>query len=561
LEYGGKMQVKNLILFCMFVILFVAMVQTISGETTISSVDVEVQYGNDIDTTETLNITHSQYIPKSGIRLVELSSLDDDYWRMYSDYATTKFNVALRDVSKLVIGITVKTQEAPVNLTMYEWGYPFKNSTFIEGFQTKNHTLEITYTPSNSSSSFRLLDIIIRLYDCSWSDFGMTKFWIDVVTTEELFPVTFDIRRTNGENLFSNPWLNTMGFISQPKVLLNSNTIYPWYVNDTVFVPGGYYSVTMNWANSLIANFTISNDSVVVTWHIKCVRLDFYLTEKLPGLYVELGGGEFYYQPSLLYSPSLYLSPRDLANVRIKCDFYWAFSQYVSENVDYERGQNQNITFIVKPHLLSIGNVLITQGRLQILTFSFIIIIASILVGRKRILKNYRILAYLLIFIGMCLPWMQISQIISTPTIPYGGEYLVTWDINPALFTSFTSQQNASLVMAPSNQPALFFDSLHREGLQGGHLIHFLFVILFLFMIAELFKLPGISDLNDYSILMLFLVIFAVNLLYISTGCSVYECVGYQVGWGSIIIIITVIAWTIHTIHPLVRHLSNPETA
>lgn len=555
-----KILVQDAILLCVFVILFVAMIFPIAVETRASSLDVEVVYDADIDVPETLNITHSQYTPESLIRLIELSSMDEQYWNIYSSYAKMKYNVALRSVSKLILGIIVKTKDVPVNLTIYEEGYAFRNSTFIEGHQTRNHSLEITYTPSNSSSSVRLVDILIRLHDCSWSDFEITNFWIDVVTTEDLFPITFDMRRTNGENLFSNHWLSNIGPDGEPTISLNSTTINPRHVNDTIFIPEGNYSVTTNWANSLITNFSISNTSIVVTWHIKCVRLDFQLTQKVPGLNVDLYGNNFvsfYYKPSLLYSPSLYLAPGKPASIRIEGYYYSAYSEQISVGVNYERGQNQNITFIVKPHLFSIGGVLVTPGRLQILIFSFIIIVGSIFVGRKKLLSNYRILAYLLIFIGMCLPWIQVSKIISTPTMPYGNEYQVTWDIAPALFTSFTSQQNASLVIAPSNQPALFFNPNLHAGLQGGHIVLFLLAIVFLFMIAELFKVPRISALKDYVVVILFLVILVTNLLYNSKGSSIYGGVGYQIGWGSVLIMGTALIWILYTIPSLVRSLSD----
>ena len=445
-------QRKDMISFFIFLLIFVTMIGTIYSETRISSLSVDIVYSEDIDAPETLDVTSSQYTPTPVVRVVESSSLDNNTWAFRSNYAWARFNVALRGVSKLVIGITISALEMPVELSLVEFGYLFMNSTTVESLQTKNHTLEISYTGTNASQSVRLMDVHIRLGDFSWSDFRITRFWIDAFSTVDLCPVTIDLRRTNGENFYSNPWLKTMGFYGQPKVSLNLSVIYPRKINDTIFLPEGNYNVTMDWNRDLLGNFSLSNNSIVITWHIKCVRLDFDLTQDVSGLYVELHGNNFYYKPSLLYSPSLYLSPVYLAAVRIRCETF-SFAHAISTDVIYERGQNQNITFIVRPNLLSIAGISITPGRLLIIACSLIFVIGSLLVGRKRVISDYRILAFLLIFLGFCLPWMQVTQSDSAPMTPTISEFTETWDICPALFTSISSQDNFFPVIAPSFYP------------------------------------------------------------------------------------------------------------
>ncbi|TFG11248.1 MAG: hypothetical protein EU531_11790, partial [Promethearchaeota archaeon] len=537
----SEFQLKEKLGTGILVILFAIICGTMVFEPALLTPTIEVVYGEDVDAPEDLEIAYSSYTPQSVERIVNYSSVNTDHWFIDSDGASTRFYVSLRNISKIIIGMSVASFGKSVNLSLYEYGYSILNSTAIGKFQTREHFLEI---PCNQSSYLRLIDVRIRLTNCSWEDIEITGFWVDIVTIDVLYPVVIDIQRTNGESLFSNPTMKMIGRQIDPMVQIDSIPLGISYVmylgrpDRLILLPPGDYNISMSWNMDLKGTISLSNTSAGLTWRIKCVRVDIDLGQEIPELYLWVD--YYHYEVSLLYSPSLYLPSGRSVDMRIGSNSD-SFSGHVSSLIDLAVGQNQNITFVISPGIISIGAISITPGRLLIFSCSLIMMCGIILIANRKLVSNIRILSFLILFMGVLFPWIQYSQIDTKPATPTFSEFRIVWDISPGISTSFASQDNSSLLIAPSNESAFTYPRF-----QLGFFVFLLFAIFFVIVLAELYEIPRIPKVGNVYISFLVVCILVLNLIFIWNGFQ-YFSMGWvdsiQLGFGSILTILSVSVW------------------
>jgi hypothetical protein len=516
-------------------------------EPRIDSPEIEIIEGNEVDVSEELLVSHESYTPRETVTLLNKTTLDRSRWIIKENYAIYVFTVPIVNVSAITIGLTFRTFDKTLQINLNEYVTNLENTTIINPHESDDLKLRIPYLLMKRTTTdnwFQQLAIELDFENHDFDDFQVTQFWIQASTFQDLYPVTIDIQRTNGESLFSNP--TTVALSEEPYLYFNYSSLgsatyfSPAQVNETLLLIPGYYDISFRWEDyQLYGNVTVTNSSAHIVWRIKCVRIDVEMAQDLSGLVVSFDSGydHYYYDFLMVYSPSFYLPSEESVTITIR---NWASSYSGSWNAGYSSlslGLNMNVTLRVDPGLISVGGVSITQMRLTIFTVCFLFILSLVLVVVVKRESVVKFLPLLILFISIVLPWIQVSH---KETIPYSTPLDVSeevWMVSPGIFTSYFAYDNYSLAIGPSKSPSTAF-----FGIEIGSLVLFLFLLLLVGSLHEL-----VSDehtIRDDQFLFLFGLII---LLEFATLTSVLQpwIDSFVIGPGPIVSFIALVVWGI----------------
>ncbi|MFW9809404.1 MAG: hypothetical protein ACFFE6_08505 [Candidatus Thorarchaeota archaeon] len=535
-------QIKSIIIV-IIILLFLAVPITVSIENGLSHPNIEVIEGEDVNATESIQIQYQPYDPKSIVRLVNDSTVDSSFgwyiwskeYYVWSGTATRDFGISIINVSAIRLGLEFTNYDNPIHVSLFSSVSESKNSTYQIENQRGQISLEVPIEEFEygQDDSFLSLSVTIRLVNCSWDDLEFTSFWIDVITTEVLFPITIDVQRTNEESLFSNPNMRILRGSNEPKIVFESiNDSLPLRrINETILLPPDNYTLWMNWNEDLVGEISLFNSSATLTLKMKCVRVDAKLTQDVPGYFISFGDywEDIYEDHLLVHSPYFYFPPEFEVSVEID-SWISPFEARIYASTVIMPGENQNITLMVNPGLISVGDISISNGRMFIAVSSILFVIAVILVSGRKLTSSTKVIPFLFLFAGMVFPWMHVSKYGSwaSPTPP--GDYWEFWGISPAIFTSFGSADDFSIIIGPTYRAShLSFQML--IGVASFLLLIIMFAVALpditdLSFILEIFDIGSLPKVSIKQVAFLLSLTLLLEILYID-----YSLYGYSMGW------------------------------
>jgi hypothetical protein len=541
-------QRKSHIIITLPIIIFLIIPTLILAEPRIGKPAIEVIEGDEVDEPAELLLSCESYAPENSVTLLNQTTLDRSRWNIMQGYASYELTVPIVNVSAVIIGLTVKALDESLQINMSEYNTKVENSTSLAPNESDHLQIQIPYLLMRSSfrgSWFEKLYIILGFVDHDFDDFVVTNFWIQALTLEDLYPITMDIQRTNGESLYSNP--TSVGLWDDPEIHFNYSTLgdstlfKPAQVNETLLLPPGYYEISLRWGdNNLTGEVTLSNNSALVYWRVKCVRIDVGLTQDISGLSITIQGySDLYYLTFLLvYSPSFYMPPGQYVSIVIQSSSS-AYSGLSRTLLYLALGENMNITVTVNPGLISIGNVSMTLGRILIFSASFLFVASLVLVMILKRASIDKLLPLLILFIGIVLPWMQFSWMGTYPYSTPIGVNRETWMLSPGIFTSYFLQDNFSVAIGPAGGPVT---EMFRINI--GSLVLFLFLLLLVGSLLE--WIPNKPAIRNYQFLFLF------GLIVLLEFCALISWTGYAnwreyfvIGPGPIVALFALAIWVV----------------
>jgi hypothetical protein len=515
-------QRKSQVIIILPLVIFLVIPCLILVEPRIDRPVIEIIEGEEVDVPEELLLSYESYTPEDTVILLNQSTLDRSRWRFYYESASYVVTVPIVNISAITIGLTVRALNEPLEISMNEHFTDMENSTSLSPHESDELKLRIPYLLMRSATRnnwFKQLVIGLEFENHNFDDFEVTNFWIQATTLEDLYPITIDIQRTNGDSLYSNP--TSVGLWEDPELHFNYTTLgsstffSPAQVNETLLLLPGYYELSLSWRTyDLTGEVRVTNNSALVKWRIKCIRIDIQMTQDISGISVTIDGNyDHYYRYYLVvYSPSFYMPPDQYVIIDI-LSFSSAYSGNMGAGTTLTLGWNVNITLSVDPGLISVGGTSITLGRLLIFVISILFILSlTILIFLKKE-TTIRLLPLLILFIGVVLPGMQVS---SSSTFPYPTSHDVTnevWMLSPAIFTSYFAQDNFSLAIGPSDVPHTLF-----LGIEIGSLVLGLFLLLLIGSIHEILATPGELKIRDDQFSFLFGLIILFEFMAIIGG-------------------------------------------
>ncbi len=540
-------QRKSRIIIILPVILFLVIPTLILAEPRIGRPAIEVVEGDEVDEPAGLILSYESYTPEDSVTLLNQTTLDRSRWDITKWYAGYVLTVPIVNVSAIIIGMTVRALDESLQINMSEYETKIENSTSLAPNESDQLQIQIPYLMMRSTyrnNWFKQLIIILEFVDHDFDDFVVTNFWVQALTIADLYPITMDIQRTNGESLYSNP--TSVGLWDDPEIHFNYTTLgdstlfKPAQVNETLLLLPGRYELSLRWGdNNLVAEVSVSNNSAVVYWRVRCIRIDTELAQDISGLSITIDGNyhHYYYDFLLVYSPSFYMPPGQYASVEIYCTSR-AFSGFSRLTFYLDLGENMNMTVRVNPGLISVGNTSITLGRVLIFSVSFLFVLSLVIVMIQKRGSMVKLLPLLILFTGLFLPWMQISW----PNGSYSTPIDVTqetWMLSPGTFTSYFAQDNFSLAIGPSDEPGTSF-----FGKEIGSLILFLFLLLLVGSLLE--WVPSKSAIRNDQFLILFVIIILLEFWALAfwSGYMSWRN-SFVIGPGSIISLIALAIWGI----------------
>ncbi|MHA2200464.1 MAG: hypothetical protein ACXACG_00445 [Candidatus Thorarchaeota archaeon] len=483
---------------------------------------IEVFEEENIFVPEQFQISHSPYTPSSSVTLLEHSRMDPKVWRIHEDSVSLGFNVPVVNISEIMLVLDLKTFDRPIIVNFNEY---YSGVNYTANINSNEHVQLMLQLPRNLLQSptidtwIKRVLVRITYENYALDDFELTHFSVRAITTDVLYPVSIDVQRTNGESLFSDP---TMHFLRQEieiyfnqSSLGNSARFSPYQVNETILLPQGDYEVFFDWeAYELTEQMTITNESVSILWRIKCVRIDIDLAQDIPGLSITIYDGMFDYYSNILLipSPSFYIpSGHDITISTQQWSRVHSGSMSTSRMLVLR--ENQNVTVEISSELISFGGMSLTPARAAIYIFAILFVVSLTLIIVKDRESRTRMIPLLVLFIGIILPWMQVSRSAYFPYSTTQGVFHQTWMISPGIHTSLGSQDNHSVVVGP-------YDPLRSSvvGIGFGGIVYLLYLVLLVAVIHKLYVSSESPTIQNSQFLYLFVLILIIELMSFQTG-------------------------------------------
>ncbi|MFW9842321.1 MAG: hypothetical protein ACFFES_15595 [Candidatus Thorarchaeota archaeon] len=475
--------------------------------------------GNPMNEDESIEITSSQQPPVTSALLLNDSVLSSDsIWikqqstdGIEQTYFSRQFPAPRINVSTITLRLSADVVEGPININLryYDWS----SAANVNG--TTGETIEIIkqIVPDDlGRSDLAWITIILNSTDTSVLD--RLYFSVSLAFTTDMFPITMDLQRTNGDSLFDLPeFYSIFQTNKRPYVQLNDYTFYFSQINDTIFLPAGTYSLSVRWSGyqHSFGDIPFSNESLYLEMRIKTIRLDVVSLQKVPGIAIYVGSSfldEFYHYEILIADePSFYLPSMSHEPVSVRGDvdgYYWPhhFTFYMD---NYE---NQNITLVVSENWILIGNIAFTPGRFVMLIALVLIFLLTIAITRKHLLTSSIYLPFLFLFLGNILPMYHLSQVRDgyPQRIPFFSQYLETQTVYPGMSTAVTNINGTAITIS---------DAGYEVAMQIGFISLFLVFCVFITVLYEYVRKESDLAAPDFVVVSSVVCTLVIQLVFI----------------------------------------------
>jgi hypothetical protein len=305
----------------------------------------------------------------------------------------------------------------PLEISLWYYDFPYDASTVG---QTGEYCEIVKYATPEDYGEREQIWVNIGFDGLDWSVVEQVYFSIQVEFSVDMCPVTIDLQRTNGESMFL---LQEFGTIQNPPTLLfGEHEFHLSNVNDTLYLPNGNYSLSIDWESyeSSLTNVGITNESLTIKIKIKSVRLNVEPIQKIPGLVIYVGGVCYRdYPPFLLKdSPSFYLPSGNPMRIEVRGE---PGNEYypLHFSINLDTGDNRNITLQVNENWILVGGLGFTPGRLAILIASVFVMSSTLFISRKKLIFSSLYLPFILIFLASIVPSHKTTSEVWLPmTLP-----------------------------------------------------------------------------------------------------------------------------------------------
>jgi len=533
---------------------------------------VDVVYGPEIETSAGSEIISTPIIPKTLITIANITSFD--YWRRYEFSAGTysiesEINIPLLKVTEIRMGFSfsIINDTATVTAAAEDWNYGEAHYiTNSSALGIGAHSLTLTLPWSGSGSTYHgwadQLFVRLSVKDCQEDSVQLIRYWLQVAVSESVCPLVVDIRRTNGESLYSSPFIYQIyQSIYAPKVVLvynNSYTVFsPTRVNDTLLVPAGNLSARFQWPyrDLLIHNFTTqTNQSMFLRFSAQFVRLDVECSQRIPELGISVayyyGSGE--YEHILAYSSPYFYTPSN-RTLDIEVGSFDSSFRILGSTVRVRTfltavntGFNRNMTLVIHPNWIQIGNLLIPPGKLiSLLSFAMIVLIAPVYYKSKTV-KSRAFIPWGFLNLSLIIPWLssfdESPYVESTPIMNY-----ITYRTGSPFFSTIVYNSDSNAVLMAQSE-------------RGIGIAILLWMIIFLVFVVTTGQLEGFeSKMKEKAAGLGIVICCCIEFLYLAYLFQTYGYIGLMLEMGPFFSIVAVIFWLIHPLIIPKVYSSKPQ--
>lgn len=426
-------------------------------ETDIPTADYELEFGEESNESESMDIAFSSYSPVSSVLVTNESVMDpSNYWDALhypgedSNYYAKVVNVPYLNVSDLMFTVTTYIVEGPLELSM-------KGNSTIG--QAGEHCQLVVHEipevnpdfPERASTDY----IRITFNSTNWEDIDEIYFSLEVTFTEIVCPVKLDLQRTNGECMGQLQEFRTVyDYTAIPTIQFGDFPFIVTYPNVTVYLPNGNYSVRFQWLDysHSFSNLTILNESLYITLRIRSTRLDVNSLQKIPFIAIRISYSSYdldkmYEDVMIKDSPSFYVPSENTVRVFvIGRPITPQLTQHKSHFDFYlNTGGNRNVTLSVNENWIMVGTVAFSPARWLMVLSSIVIIILTLAIGRKEIKSSPVYAPFLLLLVGSLLPVINVTfqKYIQPLTYPLYSPYSVTTSTSLTFATLYSTTDNS----------------------------------------------------------------------------------------------------------------------
>jgi hypothetical protein len=445
------------------------------------------------------------YNDAAGVKLELSGTTTTAYGYTYDSFA--QFigypTLPLMNYTEVCFSINIIALQGSVNASLkigywawpdYYWYEAGENSTSLENDQSMSLAIKLQPNVSYNLTSDWIIrtSMVVEIATSERSQVLLGEVLVSAKSNENLFPVIFDIQAPDGESLFLNPYMKSLGVPQSeldmkgdhyPAVRLTrtgneseSSMFGPRCVNNTIYLAEGVYEGTAGWASgrgsfSLMESagnisFIIGqNESTFVFIRIPTFRLFLNIFPSFAYSKVTVRNGNNYdyiiYYP-LQNSDYLYIPSRTSFGVSISPLIYVG-SQFVdSAHHDYRQATagmiiQTNGTSCVRVTVVfsqfSLFGVILDWGQILGILGAALLLLLLIHGAAKRSLAGFRkdynlradLLPVSLYYITMLFPW--VTYTFDTNAAPFNN---VSGAVMVPLFTTIWWTPQSQLTPAPS---------------------------------------------------------------------------------------------------------------
>jgi hypothetical protein len=505
---------------------------------------ITVEASDEVDVEESLQMTFVEYSPASTVTVVNDTSFENSFWRAsYSDTSDRStfwryVNIPLRNVTEVIVSAFFAIEGENKEIGLYSDGW-----LYIEeiGHSGQNENLTHSGPPTETTQygmNIKMKQIRVEFDGDFRESMALTGFWIKVILNDTLYPVSIDMQRTNGESLFSDaatqdtqiygdiqPWIQ---LITQNEPFFAS--YYPTQTSDLILLPSGNYTFLFYWypyrTNKTI---NIQEEKVHILWRIHSVKVEYRLTQEVPGYIVDLWESDSY---SLSQSPVFVLPSGINYTIDVR-------GNYCGTSLTTALGANRNITVWISPNTIVLGPYAIMPTTLFLIVglLSMVFVLGIARIGWNELRK--KLVPFSLIVLGYVFPWVSYTQM--KPLL--GSEPFVSIQTHSAAIPSLSST-------VTSTSDSLMLISYEPSGLIP-YLAYFLLFMSFVALVLNedenASKLENILFWSSIS-LILIMVFFQVSSYFMNSYYTIVE-----IGLGAYMIILGVVAELVQNARELMR--------
>ena len=505
----SKIAITILIIGFMLVIPIAAQEQRIPNAT------YEIIYGEEINDSESLEITSSPIDPVSSVMLLNDSlTSSDSVWLKeqspFSNYSSYKRTIAIPcvNVSEITVNLSAYVQTGPLDIWIYMHSIGVNQTSLSTiGLTQEYCNITKTLTPNEYAED---PDGPARIYfsihfdGLNWDVISQLLFSIQVEFTVSQCPVILDLQRTNGESMYLSQTFETI-YDERFKPTTSFDGFEFWLVevNETIFLPNGNYSLSMKWGSYeyTFGDVNITNASIFLACKIKSVRLDVESKQRIPQILIDVGKDDSYgylypYGFLVSESPSFYIPSSSTHEILVRGG---PISRYSPTHFafDLSTESNQNITLVVNENWIEIGDFAFTPGRMTIYIASLFVMVLTLLMGRKKIRTTISQPFYLLVLSSILPTMVSISWDWYSTAVDYIEYYSVSLGIS----TMTSSLDGTAIAFYPAN-----YSTIHQWTPLSFLLLLFIFLGVLLEYWKEYVNLESLDQVIAFPIFGFFLI-------------------------------------------------------
>lgn len=514
-------------------------------ENSIPRASYDLVVGQALEESESLELSSSPQIPITSAVLLNDSLLTaSPNWLEEPDirFNSTTFwrliQIPILNVSNLIFRLSSHIVSGPLEITLgfdeEDYSSVGNNSEYIE--------IERHASPSELSSD-GLIELMARFDGMDRNVIDQLTYTIEVEFTTGMCPLTVDLQRTDGESMFLLHEFLSLGRYERPVLLFNENEFHINQVNATIFVPNGIYSVSIEWSNyeHSFNNINVTNESIILELRIKSIRLEVESIQQIPGLVVRVGSftSDFYFFRILVADePTFYLPSGSYIEVSVRGDIEnWHSPRHFE--FDLSQYENRNITLVVNENWIMIGNVAFTPGKLIALIAITSIIILTILISRKELVKSSVYAPFILLLLGNTLPIYATTQLKGSypHRIPLFSNYLETHAVSSGICTSISRMSGTVTAISDAGYSVAF---------NVGVISFTLVLIVFLAVVYEYVRMEDDPETSDFLVATPILCSVIIQMVFIVNVFIYY--LGFRtvtLGPGLMFTTLALLVWTI----------------